>query len=95
MPPYPAHVGGDLPDTLPLHHRTMPVDVHSFNEMPSIYQTLANRQVPNVPKPRKPVYDPLADITKRESEIRKERDLREHELRMEYEKRLEEFEADF
>ena len=39
--------------------------------------------------------DPLADIKRREREIEKERDYREHELRMEYEKRLEEFEADF
>ena len=35
------------------------------------------------------------DIKRREREIQKERDYREHELRMEYEKRLEEFEADY
>lgn len=65
--------------------------VHTFNEMPSIYQNLAHRQVPNAGTNP----DPLADIKRREREIEKERDYREHELRMEYEKRLEEFEADF
>ena len=40
-------------------------------------------------------HDPLADIRRREKEILKEREYREHELRMEYEKRLEEFEADY
>ena len=65
--------------------------VHTFNEMPNIYQNLAYRQVPNAGTNP----DPLADIKRREREIEKERDYREHELRMEYEKRLEEFEADF
>ena len=68
-----------------------PSPIHTFNEMPSLYQNLVSRQVPNVGTNP----DPLADIKRREREIEKERDYREHELRMEYEKRLEEFEADY
>jgi hypothetical protein len=83
LPP-PAHVH-------PVHAHLPGSPIHTFNEMQEVYQNLASRQVPNGSQPQ----DPLADIKRREREIQKERDYREHELRMEYEKRLEEFEADY
>ena len=89
---YPTHFGGNLPYSPQQYHPTPAV--HSFNELLSIYYNLSSDQVPNKSNPRT-VLDPLSDIQRREREIEKERDYREHELRMEYEKRLEEFEADF